>query len=59
VVIKSSKATRFAPATLRLTGRAAAQQKDGLQCDRTGATQITGVLVAPVVTSRSPLNIGL
>ena len=49
-------------ATAGLGSPAAAQQKEvliGMQCDRTGATQITGVVVAPVVTSRSPLNIGL
>jgi len=35
---------------LRLTGSATAQQKDaliGTQCDRTGAMQITGVVVGP------------
>src|SRR5271168_4550463 len=41
-----------AAATLWLTGTAAAQQKEvliGMQCDRTGATQITGVVLCPAM----------
>src|SRR3981189_1699473 len=39
-------------AAVMLTGTAAAQQKEvmiGMQCDRTGATQITGVVLCPAM----------
>jgi branched-chain amino acid transport system substrate-binding protein len=50
----SSRTRTFslAAATLCLAGSAAAQQKDvliGMQCDRTGATQITGVVLCPAM----------
>src|SRR5215212_4203480 len=41
-----------AAAAVMLTGTAAAQQKEvmiGMQCDRTGATQITGVVLCPAM----------
>jgi branched-chain amino acid transport system substrate-binding protein len=51
--MKSSKATLFAlVAGFGLAGPAAAQQKEvliGMQCDRTGATQITGVVLCPAM----------
>jgi branched-chain amino acid transport system substrate-binding protein len=51
--MKSSKATLFAlVAGFGLTGPAAAQQQEvliGMQCDRTGATQITGVVLCPAM----------
>ena len=41
-----------AAAIVSLAGAAAAQQKEvmiGMQCDRTGATQITGVVLCPAM----------
>jgi len=45
-------ATLVIGATLFCAGQAAAQQKEviiGMQCDRTGATQITGVVLCPAM----------
>src|SRR5437016_13192042 len=45
-------AVGLAAAGLWLTGPAAAQQREvliGMQCDRTGATQITGVVLCPAM----------
>jgi branched-chain amino acid transport system substrate-binding protein len=51
--MKKRKATLFALAAgFVLTGPAAAQPKEvliGMQCDRTGATQITGVVLCPAM----------
>ena len=51
--MKSRKAALFAAAVgLALAGPAAAQPKEvliGMQCDRTGATQITGVVLCPAM----------
>jgi branched-chain amino acid transport system substrate-binding protein len=46
------RASTLAVAALCLAGSAAAQQKEvliGMQCDRTGATQITGVVLCPAM----------
>jgi len=51
--MKKSRAALFALAAgFGLAGPAAAQQKEvliGMQCDRTGATQITGVVLCPAM----------
>jgi len=51
--MKKSTAALFALAAgFGLAGPAAAQQKEvliGMQCDRTGATQITGVVLCPAM----------
>jgi branched-chain amino acid transport system substrate-binding protein len=51
-MISRTRTFSLAVATLCLAGSAAAQQKDvliGMQCDRTGATQITGVVLCPAM----------